>query len=123
MSDNKRQDFIDNLRALLDFLEHNESVPVPSWQQFNVFCDKSEVQQAARACKWEKHFSGNYAVLRRSFGSIEYDLDIEREQICKKVVTGTRIVPATEAIPAKPEHSEDVTEWVCEGSILEAVNG
>jgi hypothetical protein len=45
-----------------------------------------------------------------------------RQRVCRKVVVGTKIVPA-QTVPARPaefipEHEEEITEWECPGSML-----
>jgi hypothetical protein len=45
-----------------------------------------------------------------------------RANVCKKVVVGTKVVPAM-TLPAQParfvpEHEEEITEWECPGSML-----
>lgn len=110
-----RDSFIQGLRDLATFLEDHPGVMTPSWLQINVFPNKDELAKQARQTSWLKHYNDTWFALRRTFGPIEYDLSIERQQVCRKVVIGTRIVPAQ---PAQPEREEETFEWVCEEGVL-----
>lgn len=47
-------------------------------------------------------------------------VSIGREQVCKRVVIGTKIVPAKEEkiIPAEPEHEVEIVKWECPESFI-----
>lgn len=53
-------------------------------------------------------------------GGMKVHVSISREQVCKRVVVGTKIVPAKEEeiIPAEPEHEEDIVKWECPESFI-----
>jgi hypothetical protein len=107
-----------NLRDLADFLEQHEEVPPVYSMTLNAFTHtKEELQDVARkGAPWEKIYEAGYFSLRKRFGPVTLDINLNREKVCRRVVTGTRIVPAQ---PAEPEHEEDIVEWVCEDPILE----
>jgi hypothetical protein len=48
-----------------------------------------------------------------------------RQNVCKKIVVGTRVVPATEerVIEAEPEHEEEIVEWECPESFVALKEG
>lgn len=105
-----RAEFIQGLRDLAAFLETHPTVSAPRYTTLNVFLDKREdVVTHARAASWEKVYNENWFYLRRNFpGEIAYEINTSRETVCRKLVTGTRVVPA------QPETTVEEVEWVCE---------
>lgn len=71
--------------------------------------------------KWDKdpHEKFNFKQKR---GPLSLLIQVEREAVCERVVTGTETVtvPAVEAQPERTEERE-VVEWVCDEPILKAV--
>ena len=55
----------------------------------------------------------------RKFGPISFEISARRENVCRRVVTGTREVPET-VVPATtiPAHVEEIFEWECPESLL-----
>ena len=121
---NEREALIDGLRGLAAFLETHPDVPRPSSTcGFYVFCaNKEEMAQAAKSVggRLEKSATTNYFMLRKDFGPLRLEIAVEREQICERVVVGTKVVPAKPecVLPATPETVEEVIEWRC-SSVLE----
>jgi hypothetical protein len=117
----ERKALIDGLREFAQFLEDNPEAPMPTATaggRYNVFLpSRAAFVAAAKAVggKLDKKDYPELMVLRRQFGPIEYDLNVKREQVCERVLVGTRTVPA---VDAQPQHQEDVFEWKC-GSLLE----
>lgn len=110
ITDRKRA-YIDGLRELTDWLAQNpEYVPEYSTVTINIFpADKGELAEFARAVgKAEKLWQDNWLAVRASFGPHAIDANLPREQVCRKVVTGKR------KIPAKPARTEEIVEWVCD---------
>jgi hypothetical protein len=116
MNEDNRHEVITRLREFADFLEAHPDAPAPYADgiRFDVFAlNKEEFVKYAKAIggKLEKiHDYSTTMVLRRQFGQIEYDINVAREEVCKRVVTGKKLVAAVEAVP---EHEEDITEWRC----------
>lgn len=103
---------IDGLRAMADFLECFPDVPQPVLMNGNAFVDAVDLPRLARLTSWRKAYMGEWFALAKDFGGgVTLDINVQREQVCKKVVTGTRIVPAVEA---QPEHEEQIEEWICD---------
>ena len=113
----KRETFIDNLRALASWLEAHPAIPVPEQRVcINVFdLGKPALQAAARTAAWEKVYVGDFFVLRRTWDAVRYDLNGDRAAVCRRVVTGTRVVPA------QPARTVDMVEWQCDEPLLETV--
>lgn len=114
----ERQDMIYGLRELADFLEGNPEVPVPYDVEVNVWLTtREEMAAVARVGgTWEKIFSFNYFMLKKAFGNgaVSFEVNTNREQVCRKIVTGT------EVIPAQPEREVEKFEWVCDEPLLAA---
>jgi hypothetical protein len=116
MNDENRHEVITRLREFADFLEANPEAPAPYADniRFDVFAlSKEEFVKYAKNIggKLTKvHDYSSVMTLRRHFGKLQYDINVGREEVCERVVTGTRIVPAKEAVP---EHEEEITEWKC----------
>ena len=123
--DKERVELIAGLRGLADFLETNPDVPAPWPTSFNVFVQSREqLQELTRQVggTLKKHGDENFFYLRRAFGPVNYDINIHRDQVCERVVTGKRIEPARAEVtlPAEPEREVDVYEWRCADAVLEA---
>ena len=113
MTHEERDEFIHGLRELADFLDAHPTVEVPIYAMLNVFVNtKDELAAHARTATWEKVYNGNWFTLRKEFGTIKYEINATRDTVCRKVVKGTRVVPA------RPEHTVEEVEWVCEEALL-----
>lgn len=111
----RRAAFIQALRDCADFLESHPAVIAPRYNTMNVFVNtREEVAAQAKAASWEKVYNGDWFYLSRAFGEdLRLDITVEREVMCRKVVTGTRVVPA------RPEQTVEEFEWRCdEASVL-----
>lgn len=117
MTEHERLDAIQGLRDMADFFDANPRIPPPRWQTLNVPCESREdLAELARMTSWTKTYSEYYFALQKKFGgNLTLDVYVPREQVCRKVVTGTKVIPAVEA---QPEREVEVTEWVCEDVAL-----
>ncbi len=113
-----RQAYIGGLRELAAFLDAHPDLPIPaSGGAHNVFVsDKAALAVIARVgVRWEKSATDDYFYLRVAFsGGHYYDVNVSREAVCRKVVTGTRIEPAV------PEREVEEFHWVCDEPLLAA---
>ena len=109
-----REPFIQSLRDLANWLDAHPDVPTPASMQVNTFVlTKDELRAVAKASPaWAKLDFGEYMALRHTIGSIEYDINVARGEVCRKVVTGTKV------IPAQPEKTVEDFRWVCDDPIL-----
>jgi hypothetical protein len=115
----ERNAFIDGLRELADFLESNPDVK-PTFDYYSdtvnfIVHTREEMAAIARIGHWEKVPVTQFFSIRRMFGPIQFDVFTERENVCRKVTAGTRVVPAK---PAQPEREEPIEEWICDGALL-----
>lgn len=121
----------DALRALADFIDANPDLPDLVTDQrlltYLIRDQRAVMAAVARAgakagIPVEKSYDeGTYANLSLQFGPIELHVYAQRDQVCERVVTGTREVtkeiPDPKALAAVPTvtvtETEDVVEWVC----------
>jgi hypothetical protein len=110
----RREGYIAGLRALADFLEQHPDMPTPYYDTINIFVPtREEIATIARLTSWEKEYQTTYFVLRKMFGDdLRLEVNIDRGAVCRKVVTGTKTVPA------QPEHTIEEYAWVCDEPIL-----
>jgi hypothetical protein len=123
MPTERRLAFIKGLRDFAAFLEDNSSVEPPVWNTLTTFVDtKEELATQARAVRsWQKDYNGDWMNLRQVFSEdLQFDVSIRRGEVCRKVQTGVKVLPATpeQVIPAQPEREVPVEEWICDEPIL-----
>lgn len=109
----RRAAFIQSLRDCVEFLESHPGITAPRYVDMNVFVnDREAIAVHARAASWEKIYNGEWFYLRKEFGpDLRLDITAPRDTVCRKVVTGTRTVPA------QPAREVEQVEWVCEEPI------
>jgi hypothetical protein len=110
----RRTAFIQSLCDCADFLERHQAVKAPQYVTMNVFVNtREEVAAHAKAASWKKVHSDDWFWLHREFGEdLSLDITASRETVCRRVVTGTR------TIPARPEETVEEVEWVCDDAVL-----
>lgn len=110
----ERAAFIQSLRDAAAFFEEHPDVPLPSSGQMNVWgVDRPTLAAVvASGGVWQKLYLGNLFCLRRTFGRLEVDFNTSRDTVCRRVVTGTRVVPA------QPEKIVEDVRWECNDPIL-----
>lgn len=59
--------------------------------------------------KLEKVYSDYYCQVTRNFGDMRLTVHIGRENVCERIVTGTKVVPAQ----VYEERIEEIVEWKC----------
>lgn len=114
------------LRQLADMIEANPGIKahyltssINVWYAF----DREKMQEIIRAglaagAQVKKEYFESTATVELQFGSIKAAALTAREQLCERVVTGTKTVqvPDPEHIPASVplvEQVVDVVEWKC----------
>jgi hypothetical protein len=118
----RHEAMVRGLRAMADFIEQNPEVRIPA--NMNMLCSQGTKEEmghlASLAPYSEKIVDTSFFNLRVPFSeNVYYELYNRRDEVCERVVTGTKIVPAqdarTEIIehPAVAEHEEETFEWKC----------
>ena len=126
-----KDNFVKQLRELASFIEEKDfdfkDVSIP-YHTFHLFCSNPESfgENAKALGSFEKSADSYLNATKRVTQNFSLQVTIGRELVCKKVVTGKKIIPATEEkvipeqiIPASPEKEEDVYEYVCPESFVE----
>lgn len=113
------QALVDGLRDLADFVEH---YPTKVYADLDImtFPEKLEDLKALPIGKLEKVVIGEYFALRKCFGgNVSMTWLRDREKVCKKVNTGTRIIekPIMQQIGTE-KVVEETFEWQCPPSIM-----
>ena len=113
----EQQAWLDGLRAMADWFEqHPEWIDesYPAW--VNIY--PSSKANLARLTKdlgrVEKIHDENLFYVRRRFGPHQIDGNVMRQEVCRRVVTGTKQIPER----VVPAHEEEVVEWECSPSLL-----
>jgi hypothetical protein len=134
-----RQKTIEDMRKLLDFFEVHEELPLPWYSYATAYVDTydaatgnerdpEDIKREARNIthlmvrafgKVEKEYDNGSLYLKPrtrddkpAFGNISLKFSVPRKAICRKVVTGTKVIPATEAVEV------EVVDWICEDPVL-----
>lgn len=112
----RRQAFIAGLRQLATFYEQQPAIEAPYGLMVNVSVSTRETMaRYARLTSWAKRYLDAWFCLVKEFsGGVTLELNIERGHVCRRVVTGTKVVPA------QPEQVVEEVEWVCDDALLEA---
>lgn len=112
----ERAAFLASVRAFADWMERNPGIGIPSSPlMVDVFVpDRETIAAYARMTSWEKGYNEQWMWLRKTFGAfVQFDVNVKREKVCRRVVKGTRVVPA------RPEETVEDVEWVCDDALLE----
>ena len=125
----ERASRIAELRAFADFLDaHPEADPIYSPAVYDIVHTRQEMAAKIKALggKWDKDEDGESFKVRQKISGVEYVIFAARENVCTRVVRGTKEVTRTksdpDALAALPkvtytETVEDV-EWICPESLL-----
>lgn len=126
----ERTDLIRGLRELADFLEARPEVPVQGCLSTTVDAfavddeDKlGQMRKVARAMgSARKRSLPSHMILTKDFsGNVRYEFNAEREQVCKRIITGVEHVeieePDPKAVAALPKvkrtEKREIVEWEC----------
>lgn len=112
---------------IADYLREHPSLPVPTtfWMGTETFSicyvdDRAELQAVARELGSAiKGFDDDSAWVSKKFGPVELRYYVSRNEVCERVVTGTREV--VKQVPTAFEAQtvvEEIVEWRCDDSIL-----
>lgn len=124
----QRQRSISDVRDFLAWLESHPEIPLPyefgAGGRIGIYAwnTKDEARIMARAMgTFEKKADENFLELKKKFGSLIVAAVFSRNQVCKRVVVGTKEIPE-EVVPEKvtPAHTVEIVEWQCP-SLLDSV--
>jgi len=125
-----RQDYIRGLREFANWLDERPAVPIPYGElTVNQYCvledQRKELAAIGRAMgRADKKTTDAFFVMCREFGNgtVAYNANASRNQVCERIVKGTRKVlkPDYKNVP-QVEVEEDIVEWVCPDALLSAV--
>ena len=114
-------EMIQGLRGLATLLENHLELPVhSSVSVLGRAADKEHLAACARAMgSVDKIMDNNYFNIRKSFGPITYEVYAPREEVCERVVVGTKHIPASFVPEQYSEaHEEEIIEWHCPEALL-----
>lgn len=104
------------LRQLADWLQANPDVPSPLSVDLSVYTDVDTARKGMHLSgPWEKDTGDYYVTYAHKVSDstddipVRFRLVINREQVCTRVQTGSRHIPA-ETLPAR---DEPIYEWNC----------
>lgn len=123
---NPNQGLIDGMRECADWMEaHPESGYAVSDILLNIFTDDLATVARAGFGPLKKEIASKWFWLAKHFGNrVAIHWMADREKVCERVVTGTKITPAKPArvvtLPAEEAKVEEEFTWVCPDSILKA---
>lgn len=120
----QRVEWAESLRALARLIEANPELPMPysidaSWIETDAEATRDMMRAFAKAVPGQKRKRVSEAQynLEAKIGPVRLTAIAWREEVCERVVVGTDTVtiPATEAVEAQPERTEEreVVEWRC----------
>lgn len=118
----ERLAYIAGLRELADFFEQHPNLPTP-WNCNHLVPIKTKAALVAIArtpgMHWQKDWSStDYFSLKAEFtGRHQYDVFVQRGEICRREVLGTKLEPA------QPERLVEDFRWICDEPSLLADGG
>ena len=126
---NNNQAMIDSMAAFVNFLESRPSLPLLTMNDVYIFIYGDSVEErlekfanAVKVMGTGKKSYDAFLNFTKHFGVFNLVAACRRQEICQRVVTGTKVLPAepekTIVVPAKPERTEETWEWECPPSIL-----
>src|SRR5580692_5397425 len=113
MSQMTHREYAESLRAVADWFEAHPEVAIPhdagEIGLYNVHT-RAQMEVVARAFgACEKEYTEGYFKLKKKIGGIEIRAVASREQVCKKRIVGTEIVPEQ----VIPTYVREIVEWEC----------
>lgn len=139
-----RAEYIAGLRMLADLLEQNPHLKLPFYGHISpmrvLVCNDEPQEQRDQLAAWVKALpgrkgkseggtKGDFLMVSAKLRGLEFEVQADRDDVCERVVLGTKTVVETVPDPsymaAAPmvelETVEEIVEWRC-GSILSAVS-
>jgi hypothetical protein len=123
----RRDNFIAGMRKLLDWMEDHPNMPAPSsMDTANIYAiTKERLIQLRRDCglrdKLHEDPTYDYAGFKKEFSpEVRLHLFVKREEVCRRVQVGEKVVPATPEtiVRAREQTVETVYAWQCDDPLL-----
>ena len=106
----EREEFIMGLRQMADFFALNPEIPEPHYYGPYILIGASDVRPIAKRLRtFKKEYEGTDFYMVKHFGPHFIKFWTSRENVCKKIVVGTKEIPEM-IIAAKPEQIVPATE-------------
>ncbi len=117
----EREKLITGIRDFATWLETNPEIPAPMSPRFDVWVSTREeaAEISKRMGRVEKHAFQEAFWVRKTFGPVQFDINLDRSAVCERVVVGKKLVEGSPAriVPATDPYEEDIVEWKC-GSLI-----
>lgn len=125
----ERDEIVESLEQLLDFMKSDRALALPEFSlngSRNVafvtpnLGNKKWLARIVRALPFaNKQFSGEYFELHTSFGKrIQLEFWSTRDAVCRRVVTGKKLVPETVRVETGKQVEVEEYEWICDEPLL-----
>lgn len=124
-----RAEYVAGLRTLADLLEQQPDLQLPATGRTTAVYVIADGDQKAQLADWARAMTGRktkdasdaYFSLEGKVGGLDVIVIANREDVCERVVVGTRDVveeaPDPEAVAALPKttvtRTEEIVEWRC----------
>ena len=109
---NANEGLIVSLRRLADFLEQKPQPELYMIGPIRYVASKEELAKAVKEVggKLTKEVSYWNFDMVKDLGALKFHIRASRDDVCTKVVKGTRTIPE---VPYQPERVVEDVEWVC----------
>jgi hypothetical protein len=120
----RRQEYVKNLRAMADFFESQEAVPIPLCNTridlFSLSPDEVPAIAKAFGSAKKEYIGDSFFVLKRQFGELlSVEANWNREKVCTRVVVGQKTVARQVPVAYETKNETvDVVEWRCSDPVL-----
>ncbi len=124
---NAKEEMVKGLRAMADFIEANVEDDNLGYStiDLNIFTKSNEelADLARRFAPVAKRYTDQWFCLVKRFSeNVKLEVNRKREEVCTRVVTGTRTVKVPVYAPLEKigerEEVQEIVEWDCGQSIL-----
>lgn len=117
--------FVSGLRELAELYEGHPELPLPTENCFNVWLYGSQEEILAQLRIFARAFGraekevigDSFFVMKREFGSVRLEVNVNRETVCVPRIVGKKKVMVKEvtqpAVVTEVEKEVDVIEWDC----------
>lgn len=107
----KHEQYADGLRAIADWYEAHQDIPLPSGgiEVYSVHTKEEAANVIRSLGRCEKKYDSTFFYVIGEFGPISLKFSWYRSEVCERRVVGKKLVPAHYT----PEREEEIVEWDC----------